>query len=305
MYHYVRTKSLEMPNVYATSIDQFDNDIRNLNPSSKNQILNSLSLLTRNNNSIQEDKCISSSIFTFDDGLVDHYSAANSLNSNGSSGIFFISSLPYLKGKFLDVHLIHLAVYKYPISLVYSNFLKLIKSSNKLKELFETLEKNSNYSKHNYYNDDDRSSKIKIFLNRIIPIRLRYQFLIELHELLGTNLFLDTFYLSPDQILSMDKMGMIIGSHSHSHTLMSSLSRIRQGYEIERSTNFLFKLLGFSPKIFSFPYGRASSFNEDTINLLKQKKYSYAFSVESRDIELNDNPFEIPRYNSNETLKIY
>ena len=142
-------------------------------------------------------------------------------------------------------------------------------------------------------------------MNRIIPIRLRYQFLIELHELLGTNLCLDTFYLSPDQILSMDKMGMIIGSHSHSHTLMSSLSRRRQGYEIERSTNFLFQLLGFSLKIFSFPYGRASSFNEDTINLLKQKNYSYAFSVESRDIELNDNPFEIPRYNSNETFKIY
>ena len=46
---------------------------------------------------------------------------------------------------------------------------------------------------------------------------------------------LEKFYLSRDDIIDIDRKGMIIGGHSHSHKLLSSLSFKDQNKEIKKT----------------------------------------------------------------------
>ena len=50
-----------------------------------------------------------------------------------------------------------------------------------------------------------------------------------------------SFYLSIDQIKKINKMGMKIGSHGHSHKLLSNLSFKNQYIDILKGRNFLEK----------------------------------------------------------------
>ena len=53
---------------------------------------------------------------------------------------------------------------------------------------------------------------------------------------------LEKFYLSRDDIIDIDRKGMIIGGHSHSHKLLSSLSFKDQNKEIKKNINYLSKI---------------------------------------------------------------
>jgi len=111
------------------------------------------------------------------------------------------------------------------------------------------------------------------------------------------------FYLTPAQIDAMIADGLAIGNHAHSHTLLSNLSDDQQAMEIERSTTLLYTLTGGRlSSSFCFPYGGKQSYTGITLRLLEQHGYRSGFSVESRDIDLQDlrGKFELPRYDCNE-----
>ena len=95
-------------------------------------------------------------------------------------------------------------------------------------------------------------------------------------------------------------MGMIIGGHSHTHQLMSRLSRCEQASEIKICSDFIYKITGSYTECFSYPYGRKSSYNDDTLYLLENSKFQYAFTVDDNEIENSKSIYELARYNCNE-----
>ena len=101
----------------------------------------------------------------------------------------------------------------------------------------------------------------------------------------------------------MADKGMVLGSHTVDHPLMSKLSKTEQAEQIKSSFQFLDEIGCKDIKTYCHPYGGFHSFDKQTINILHLEKVAYSFNVDSRDINKND--FEqsrqyLPRYDCNE-----
>ena len=111
------------------------------------------------------------------------------------------------------------------------------------------------------------------------------------------------FYLTKKEIKYISSLGMLIGSHGESHTLLSRMKIGKQKKEIENSKKYLANMVKSKIEFFCYPYGGKKSYNDYTLNLLKKLKVKFALSVESRDIVSNDfkkNLLKLPRYDCNQ-----
>ena len=100
----------------------------------------------------------------------------------------------------------------------------------------------------------------------------------------------------------MSHNGMIIGSHSYSHPVMSKLSYRNQRIEIKKSFNFLESINIGASKTYCHPYGGFHTFNKKTIEILNLENVSYSFNVEPREISCNDidnSRQHLPRFDCN------
>ena len=93
---------------------------------------------------------------------------------------------------------------------------------------------------------------------------------------------------------------MEIGSHGHSHKVLSLLDYKNQTLEITKSSKILSKITRKPIKYFCYPYGGKSVYNKNTKKILKKQKIIKAFDVESRKVNKIENPFEIPRFDCND-----
>ena len=299
MYHYMREESHDMPRVHCVKPQDFEAQVQLTKPMTRNQILNGLKGIKIDlENNRKSQKLQQGTIITFDDGIKDNLRAAEILEAQGSSGIFFLASKPYAEGEFLDVHMIHLIVYQENIDLVYRRFLQMIRGDRILEKLFKRF-KDKKENMYNFYGDEIKRSDIKIFMNRICPLTKRNYILKELLSTVDMEIDIDTFYLTESEIKKIESMGMIIGGHSHSHNLLSRLDNRQQRYEIETCKKTIESMINKSINIFSYPYGRKESYNIETLGILKEKGFEYAFSVEDIDIEQSENVYELGRYNCN------
>jgi peptidoglycan/xylan/chitin deacetylase (PgdA/CDA1 family) len=82
--------------------------------------------------------------------------------------------------------------------------------------------------------------------------------------------------------------GHLIGSHTVSHPVMSSLNKYKQNLQIKNSFETLKAYNLITDKIYCHPYGGFHSFNKDTENLLKEEGVKYSFNVEAREIVADD-----------------
>ena len=98
---------------------------------------------------------------------------------------------------------------------------------------------------------------------------------------------------------------MIIGSHTISHPCLSKLDKKEQEKEIIESFDYLSRIIDHKINTFCIPYGGIHTFNNHTINILKNSDYSFAFNVESKNItnyDLNHSIYALPRYDCNEFM---
>ena len=112
------------------------------------------------------------------------------------------------------------------------------------------------------------------------------------------------YYLSKQQMLEMSDGGMIFGSHTHKHRLVSQLEDQHQLHEIATAHKFVIDTLNQTSASYCHPYGGRHSFTQQTLNILSKIGVEYAFSVDSRPIELKDlagnKKYQLPRFNCNE-----
>lgn len=290
MYHYIR---------------DFDNDYPYFNYLDKKSYIKQLNYFDKkyglmnkcNNLNLSKDIVIP----TFDDGFKDHLWAAQELNKKKSIGIFFIPTMPYLKNQILDVHKTHLILGKIDSKTVFEEFLKYVENK-KLTNLFNKKEKEKFHFKYKNQKDKNTKKEFKKIINYYGNLDLKKKILNYLYKLFEINLKASDIYLSKKEIKYISNLGMIIGSHSENHILMSRLSQKNQLNEIKRSKKFLESLIKKKINTFCYPYGGKKSYNLITIKILKKLKFDYAFSVEHRDITkkiLEKKNLELPRYDCN------
>ena len=101
----------------------------------------------------------------------------------------------------------------------------------------------------------------------------------------------------------MKKEGMIFGSHSVSHPVMSKLEFDDQMLEIKDSFNFLRSCGLTDENVYCHPHGGEHTYDFNTLRILKKLNVNYSFDAhDHREItlsDLEDRRFSLPRFNCN------
>lgn len=297
MYHYVRPFNSEYPNLNNLHIDDF---IKQLDYFEKK-----FGFISKEDfiECFKTGNPVKGIVLTFDDALFCHYDYVfKELKKRNLWGIFYIPTQPYIEQKIIDVHRIHLLLGKYNSKKIFSFLEKIIDNSffdknkiNEFKEFTYTTQKNDQYT-----------LLTKRILNYFISYNYREDVINKLmnHFIPNEKEILQSFYLSPSQIKEMHDEGMIIGSHTVNHPVMSRLPEEDQENQIINSFSYLEEIVGiFHHKTFCYPYGGFHSFTKKTEEILFNQNCQYSFNVEQRDIEesdLKNRPQALPRYDCNQ-----
>ncbi len=88
----------------------------------------------------------------------------------------------------------------------------------------------------------------------------------------------DRRFLNWDEAREMERGGMAIGSHTHTHQILGKLSREQQTEELQRSRRIMEQELGHPIKVVAYPSGGRDTFSADTTRALADTGYKAAFS---------------------------
>ena len=289
MYHYIRNKSKLFPNYNILEKKDYTNQIKKF---SKKGLINSYDELFISSNKY---------LLTFDDGFKDHIFAAEVLKKYNSTGIFFIPTSPLENNIILDVHKTHLILGKVKSSEALIELEKYL-HKNKIINFYNKNEKSKYKSAYKKHLDEDDKKQFKKIMNYYGDLKLKHKILDYLLKKFEINIKPKDYYMNKKEIKYIQSLGMIIGSHSQSHTLLSRLSYREQFKELKNSKIFLENIIKKNIDTFCYPYGGKISYNDNTLKILKKLKYKLAYSVEYRDISFKDikqKPYELPRYDCN------
>ena len=104
-------------------------------------------------------------------------------------------------------------------------------------------------------------------------------------------------YMTWDQIKEVEREPFAhIGNHSHSHKYLVDFNDSDFINDINTSSSFFNKNLGYNPIFFSYPFGEYSL----AIKKYISKNFKYAFGQHSGVIDINKDRFELPRFPINE-----
>lgn len=297
MYHYVRPDSKELPYFRHLHIDDFSKQLEIFG--------NDYGFVSKEDfaGSLKSGEPSRGVILTFDDGLSDHYEYVfPKLKEYNLWGIFYISTSPFKNKKLINVHRIHMLVGKYGGRVIKEKLNNLITDDMLSHQHVKEYQENS-YSRQD---NDISTSFVKRCLNYYIDYNYRSDVINKLMSIFYPNesTLVSDFYLNENQILKMSQDGMVIGSHTVNHPVMSKLSSLEQEKEIYDSFSMLKSITGLKDfKTFCYPYGGFHSFTQKTEELLDKCKCDFSFNVESRDIKKNDilnRKQALPRYDCNE-----
>ncbi len=289
MYHYIRNEDKLFPYYNILKKKDYVDQIRKF---SKTGLINSYKELFKSS-----DKFLP----TFDDGFKDHIFSAEILKKYNGIGIFFIPTSPLKNNVILDVHKTHLILGKIK-SVEALNELEKYLIKKKMTNFFkknDILKYKSVYKNHN---DEKYKKRFKKIMNYYGDPKIKSKIFDHLLKKFEINVKPKDYYLNKKEIKYLVSLGMIIGSHSESHTLLSKLSYKKQFSELKNSKVFLEKIINKKVDTFCYPYGKKLSYNYHTLKILKQLKYKLAYSIEHRDISFKDiqkKPYELPRYDCN------
>ena len=238
---------------------------------------------------------------TFDDGLKIHYQFVYPLlKKNKINGIFYLSTLPYSAEKILSVHKNHIILSKIKNDIIMKYIDKNlskefidISNLNKFEKLIYKKQKNL-----------DQNVEIKKILNYSIKKEYQTNFINrmfkEFFPTVSEKRFVKKYYMSEKELKNLVKAGMILGSHTVSHQVLSNLKFNEAKKEINESLQYLDQFTKY--KTFCYPYGSKMSYNKSIKDYLEKKKVSFSVTVTNKKIgnyDLKNNRQEISRFDCN------
>ncbi|MBI3584684.1 MAG: polysaccharide deacetylase family protein [Nitrospinae bacterium] len=102
--------------------------------------------------------------------------------------------------------------------------------------------------------------------------------------------YADLKALSWEQIFEMKKWGILFGSHTHTHPILSKIPLNEARNEIAHSKKVLEDVIGAPVEHFAYPLGQPNTFNSSIIEILKETGFKLACSAlwgnDNKDIGL-------------------
>ena len=168
-------------------------------------------------------------ILTFDDAMRCHYDYVfDELKKFGLWGIFYVPTLQYSESKLLDVHRIHLlcgaidgpSLLKEAMSIISEDMI----SDTKRRE----------FKNETYVNQINKEgiTEFKKLLNYYISYDFRESIIDDIGKSFNYKFNPNKFYIPEVNLKEMSDYGMIIGSHTVNHPVMSKLNLLEQFKEI-------------------------------------------------------------------------
>lgn len=221
---------------------------------------------------------------TFDDGIRQHLTnVLPVLKSKGLEGAFFIPTMP-LKEKILPAFEKQ-RILQYCLFDRYEEFLKIfcskvrdeIGAADILYPTTENIEQSKGYLKpYTFYSNPERyfrQVRNEYLTNELFNHIIKQMFA----ETYGAdNKYIREYYLSDSDVIELQKSGMTIGGHSHSHPLLTKIPHTEMAREIDVSHRYLSGLLKKDIDVFAYPYG---AYNDDVIDYLKSRSIKLAFDT--------------------------
>jgi len=105
-------------------------------------------------------------------------------------------------------------------------------------------------------------------------------------------------YMSWEQIKEIDSSDLAtIGNHSHTHEYLIDWEEEKVRDDLEKSIKIFKKKLGYSPRLFSYPFGEYSTTLKKIVSDLN---FEFAFGQHSGVIDSSKDFLELPRFPINE-----
>ncbi len=105
-----------------------------------------------------------------------------------------------------------------------------------------------------------------------------------------------SLFMSWDQVLEMKNSGMDIGSHTHSHCLLSHLTCEEQLDELVHSKKILESQLSDAVASIAYPVGKSHTYTNDTIKMCQQAGYDVAFNfIHGFNLSVSNKPYDLNR----------
>ena len=84
-----------------------------------------------------------------------------------------------------------------------------------------------------------------------------------------------------DNLIEVSNNNIAVGSHTHSHRVLSTISPSEQLIEMTESMNVMQSMLGRKPRSIAYPVGDYNAFNADSKLAAEKAGYEIAFSFQT------------------------
>jgi peptidoglycan/xylan/chitin deacetylase (PgdA/CDA1 family) len=266
------------PGVFSASADEFNDQISYLKR--RASLVNLQEALAFVNGTIREKAGRCRVLITFDDGYLDNYDIAFPiLQSHGVQGVFFLATsmvgschvpwwdhIAYLvrtaRKRRFSLH--------YPVDLVVD-----VDKNGFAKSLRDVL---------SLYKRPENADPV-LFIRELGKET-------EGEDLPGTL----RRFINWDEAREICGAGMAIGSHTHSHHVLSQLSLKQQYEELSQSRSILKEQLGLEADVLAYPVGSTTSFSDQTQMLAQELGYRAAFSFHGgTNVQGKAAPYDVKR----------
>jgi len=298
MYHYVRPiRGSEFPGIKGLELEGFNRQLDFLEENYSIVTTEQVIAAVTKDKKLPKHACW----LTFDDGYKDHYIyVLPELIKRNLSGAFFPPRVVIEEDSLLDVNAIHHILSK-------TSNRKLLVSDlygHCLNNGVSQVQLNSYYKDFGVANrwDDADSIFIKRMLQHVLPENMRNLITTSLFEKYvgkSTQEFSSKLYMNIEEVRTLVKNGMYVGSHGSIHYWLDRISDEKQKEDIVNSLGFL-EDVGIPTKdwIMCYPYG---AYNNFTLSLLKELGASIGITTKVKIADLlTDNPFTLPRLDTND-----
>ena len=194
-------------------------------------------------------------LFTFDDGVSDHYEASRILDESGTKGAFFVPTCVF-EGEPVNPQIIHYLLACYGIEAFLDTYKETLHAMG--------VEEAGVYHL-SYVRGVDTPWPFINLVKKTFKYRISHAIgraiLLSMYKARLLSDYPDMMrrmHLTREQVQDMLQRGHYIGVHSHTHPSLrgQALSPAELQDEVVQPLSILRKEFGITPKTFSFPFGR-------------------------------------------------
>lgn len=300
MYHYIRELALSRyPKIKARNLSEFraqlDHIGQNFHVVTTEHVIAAIKG--------ESDLPVNAAWLTFDDGYIDHYTMVLPLlHERGWQGSFFPPVRPVKNRELLDVNRIHFILASCTDHQAIVDIIQPFVNERQDAEGVRPFTEYWSELAHPSRMDPADVMFIKNMLQYGLPEALRNELAAALFARFVSSdsvAFASELYMSFDQLRTMVRCGMYVGSHGSGHYWLDRLDTDSQAKDVDASIAFLRDIEAPTTDwVMCYPYG---AYNESLIQLLTQRGCVAGLTTRVDVAKLgSDAPMTLPRLDTND-----